>query len=551
MAAWLEHKVEMFGLRAEKTLRDSSKRLQLTTGCAQRCVQFLFSSSLFLSYLTYLSFQFRAYTIQIPLPNVPTFVVALVASYNEESADDILAQHDTFLDLCDQAEIKVLSIGSDGAASELSAQEKLNKMGKRFLTYSKPELDVHVTVPLFGNPPRPVVTVQDPKHARKTSANQLLSGARLLSMGFYHISIQNLALILESGTSPLVHKDVFDSDKQDDGRAYRITSYQTLEALLATEGCIGLSIYLFVVGEMTDAWLNQHISHSERLRMAFTAMFFLRQWEKYLGNREKETKRLMNLNTNFISHQSAKIFGTLANSLLALIIAHREYYPNFPLMPWKHGTEPCEHIFGWIRVISPTFTVLDAGQIMPKIYAVVKSVMSGRVDLKPSEHMHAGYQFAFATEAKNIPINHLACFSTDQEIGWDLTVANQRAKSLAEFTGMGYSNESLGDVLNCLEHSLDDVLGDLSLLQNSLTAASVTDVFFIDISTSLSKEYVVRYDPELNGVNEDAAIENAAVLTGQQHGMDRWLEAVPDEMETELMQNSAMSISCLLNAQGK
>ena len=28
-----------------------------------------------------------------------------------------------------------------------------------------------------------------------------------------------------------------------------------------------------------------------------------------------------------------------------LIIVHREYYPNYPLFLWEHGTEALEHIF--------------------------------------------------------------------------------------------------------------------------------------------------------------------------------------------------------------
>lgn len=68
--------------------------------------------------------------------------------------------------------INVLSIGANGAANELAAQVKLNQMSTQFLKYSDKTLDVHIKVPLFGNPPGPIVTLQDPKHARKTGANQ-------------------------------------------------------------------------------------------------------------------------------------------------------------------------------------------------------------------------------------------------------------------------------------------------------------------------------------------------------------------------------------------
>lgn len=96
-----------------------------------------------------------------------------------------------------------------------------------------------------------------------------------------------------------------------------------------------------------------------------------------------------------------------------------------------------------MRMISPTFTVLDAQHMMPKIYAVVKSVTSGRVDLKPSEHVHSGYQHSFASEAESDSLEILTYFPTDEEIGQDLTIANQRAGTLVAFAGM----DNLGDSL--------------------------------------------------------------------------------------------------------
>ncbi|EGF99269.1 uncharacterized protein MELLADRAFT_94758 [Melampsora larici-populina 98AG31] len=270
----------------------------------------------------------RAYTLQVPLPNIPTFVVALIASCDKETSNDIVESHLKFLELSQEAGINILSVGADGAPTELCAQNALTDTASQFISYSNSRYDVHVKVPLIGHPPRPVVMVQDPKHARKTGANQLSSGACLLVM----------------------------------------------------------------VGEMCDAWLNRWIGHRERIRSAWTADFFFRHWKNYLLKQQAEPHKLMSFAHNCISPQSFKIFSTLATSLLQLVIAHREFYPTIPLLPWKHGSEPCEHVFGWMCVISPRFTVLDARMMMPKIHAIVKNIMSGRMKIPSSEHMHSGYQ---------------------------------------------------------------------------------------------------------------------------------------------------------------
>lgn len=128
---------------------------------------------------------------------------------------------------------------------------------------------------------------------------------------------------------------------------------RTVTTTLSKPDCSGLTVYLFIIGELCDAWLNKSIGHRERIRAVWTAGFFLRFWKAQLLKRQTETNGLMSFHLNGISHQSFKIFSTLAESLLALIISHREYYSEFPFCPWKHGTEACEHIFGWMRVISP------------------------------------------------------------------------------------------------------------------------------------------------------------------------------------------------------
>lgn len=485
------------------------------------------------------------------MPNVPTFVVALIASCDKETSEDILDNHVKFLKLSQEAGINILSVGADGAPTELSAQITLAETATQYLSYSNDTYNVHVKVPLIGHPPRPVVMVQDPKHARKTGANQLGSGARLLIIGRYHISIQHIASILQSGRSPLLHKDVFDCDKQDDGRSFRTLNSQTLAVSLGDDDMTGLSIYLFVIGEMCDSWLNRWIGHRERLRSAWTAEFFFGQWKRYLLKRQAESHKLMSFTQNCISPQSFKIFSTLASSLLQLIMAHREFYPTTPLLPWKHGSEPCEHIFGWMRVISPRFTVLDARLMMPKIHAIVKNIMSGRMKIPPSEHMHSGYQYAFSNEPENDDLRFLAEFPNDQEIAEDLAIAHERANQLSLVSGMG----SLACLINDLPVPPLDTLAEQSPENLSGTfevgilmfKTFFLFIFILDISVCATQHYDIEYGYTVATCPEKQALESAAHLTKEQNSIDLFLETLPENYESECLENAAMSISNLLN----
>jgi hypothetical protein len=169
-------------------------------------------------------------------------------------------------------------------------------------------------------------------------------------------------------------------------------NWESREASLKSPDHTGLAIYLFLFGKITDAWLCPAMNHLNRIRSAWTCIFFLRIWHLSIN---AESSPLASIDQNGISRQSYEIFHFLGNSLIGLMLAHREFHPNVPFLPWKHGTEACEHIFGWMRVIMPNFTVLDARQMLPKVFAVVKNVMSGRLKVPHSEHLRSGEDLRF------------------------------------------------------------------------------------------------------------------------------------------------------------
>ncbi|PLW13713.1 hypothetical protein PCANC_21753 [Puccinia coronata f. sp. avenae] len=189
---------------------------------------------------------------KVPLPKIPSFVVALVASYNKETAKDIASSHISVIDYCSKAGMLILSIGSNGAATEIAALRLIQSSANQYIHHKKLDAGVLVEVPLMGQSPHPVVSVQDPKHACKTAANQMLSGARLLSFGKFHLNISHLVILL-GDKSPLSSRDVLNCDKQDNSRAYQTMNWETLEASLRCPEHTGLTIYLYLFGELTDA----------------------------------------------------------------------------------------------------------------------------------------------------------------------------------------------------------------------------------------------------------------------------------------------------------
>ena len=108
----------------------------------------------------------------------------MIPNNGSDKASAIADFHQKLLiHIAPQLNLHILSIGSDGALVEFQAQtmiqsmatsERLQMIDTRFeVTFSCPIL------PSIG----PVVRVQDPKHAKKTCRNVIMSGARVLSLG--------------------------------------------------------------------------------------------------------------------------------------------------------------------------------------------------------------------------------------------------------------------------------------------------------------------------------------------------------------------------------
>ncbi|CAI2183341.1 12860_t:CDS:10 [Funneliformis geosporum] len=112
----------------------------------------------------------------------------------------------------------------------------------------------------------------------------------------------------------------------DDGAAFRVFHSRLLGMCqdngVIDPGKLGLFVYLFVLGELFDAYLNYEISHKTRIIMVMRAYFFLNFWKSYI---EKASKKLQ-------------------KSVL-LIISYHDYYEDYLLLPWEHETEALEYVF--------------------------------------------------------------------------------------------------------------------------------------------------------------------------------------------------------------
>ena len=124
--------------------------------------------------------------------------------------------------------------------------------------------------------------------------------------------------------------------------------------------------------------------------MAMTSFFFLRFWRQHILNLSETYPDFISLKKNFLADQSYSILMSLAESMILLIKAHREYYPSVPLLPWMHGSEAVEHFFGIARQINSDFTYAELIHLIPKIVQCSKALRNNNLIYKNEKPVYEG-----------------------------------------------------------------------------------------------------------------------------------------------------------------
>ncbi|KAI0027281.1 hypothetical protein K488DRAFT_62043 [Vararia minispora EC-137] len=356
----------------------------------------------------------RVWVLSIPMPKIPPILLAAVARSPTDTAEVLAELHFSIIEHLHHVNIHPVSVSTDGTESERKLQRLIEACAHSILPIcvanNKPSCILCLDIPCLYK--MPFIRTQDSKHGQKTMRNQLLSGSRALALGNYPIYPSMLCDFADHPRGPLFARDVHRVDKQDDRAAARLFSANALDFHLQWhEDQPALSIYIFVLGELVDAWQNRKIRHITRACMALRARFVLMAW---FAHTEKHPHHQTSI--QFISRESFDIFLTLCDSLLQLIIVYRQVYPTHPLLPWLHLTEVCEHIFGMLRQLKTDFTYADLLYLEPKLQALL---MGAYRDFSPQAAANAigeGYYHTYFDLA-GLDIASLMIWPSDAELG--------------------------------------------------------------------------------------------------------------------------------------
>lgn len=378
----------------------------------------------------------RCWLLTVPLPKIPPILLAAEARGGTDSADDLKTMHDKVMAFLAVHDIHPTSAASDGTETERALQDLIGRSAPSSQSYTIPNTFfgptaiVTLTIPLVDSQ-HPIVLVQDSKHALKTARNQLLTGARILTMGNDYLNYQQLHGAGVHPDGPLFKRDVERVDRQDDSAAARTFSPAMIDFNTRVfPQHRALNIYLFVLGELVDAWQNRRISHLDRAKMALRARFFLMAWRSHIVAHPDHSTE-----TQFISRESFDIFITLCDSLLSLIIVYRNHFPTYPLLLWLHSTEPDEHLFGTLRKIKPDFTFADLLAVAHKLFILISGAFKNLTAEQKAQQTASGYHHTYF-KVEDIDLRELARYPTDAELAIISDTAAHETSELCSYVGI-------------------------------------------------------------------------------------------------------------------
>ncbi|KAF0431535.1 hypothetical protein F8M41_005384 [Gigaspora margarita] len=189
------------------------------------------------------------------------------------------------------------------------------------------------------------------------------------------------------------------------------------------------------MGELIDSYLNRDIAPIERIRIAITAYFFLHLWKFHIETLATKYSDFVSVRTNFLSHQSFAIFTSLAESIVLLVKAHREFYPQIPLLPWFHGSEACEHFFGFVHQINTDFDFADLIQMIPKICQYNKALRDQKLNFDKEKSVKQD-NLILIGQFDDLILEKLRLWPTDKQIIQTIHHSHHLACELTESLGM-------------------------------------------------------------------------------------------------------------------
>ncbi|KAG8715663.1 hypothetical protein FRC08_010298 [Ceratobasidium sp. 394] len=421
-------------------------------------------------------------------------------------AEDLLVSHNRLMNGLLDASVCVVSYATDGSKTERKVSSRFlegtDNTETTLIPHPRPGFPpIKIVLYHFGPRSTPIVTIQDVKHAMKTTRNSIYSSTRSMILGNCVIHYLQVLVLSVERHSPLYQRDVCKVDRQDDRAATRLFSSAFLRhiarissehstgipfkaapldivsrdlpppSVVLKHSLHGLLVLLYVLGEAFDAFQSCSLDIPERIHMVLRLFFFLEIWKsslKTLGYSETE---------HFVTQDLYQILLNLVHSYMSLVLIYRDKldHPNYPLCAWLHSTEGAEHTFAQVRKAKSDFDFSDFITMVPKLDIMSSAALSTGNDETDSKARASGYSHTLYSKL-GINIAAMSNFPFDSIINRAAKTAYKEAEALFSRCGIAVTEELFPPPASTASGAADTASED------DYTAPPIHDWFGGDVS---------------------------------------------------------------------
>ena len=144
----------------------------------------------------------------------------------------------------------------------------------------------------------------------------------------------------------------------------------------------------------------------------------------------------------------------------------------YPLLPWLHSSETCEHVFGECRKLIKDFTFLDFLYMIPRLHILTRAVVKLNHTSDPKV-CASGYAHTYF-DMEDINLATLSIFPPDEDIETAAKEAWEEADGL--FNALGVSPTDFMGANTTPPNSAPhhtDLVGDLSEDEDECTEVEI------------------------------------------------------------------------------
>lgn len=289
-------------------------------------------------------------------PVVPSFVLFVLGTDSKYTYKEIMQRWSHIEKGLDERNITIISHGSDGAGPFLKAM--IQKCGLfKFSQNSTVPVDwTFYVMPQFAVNS---LCSQDTIHLLAKLKTRLITPSNLLSLGTETACRGHLTELLNSfpkSRHGLSERAIDSRDKQNYGSIELLLKPcvdECLSELPDSHKANGTRIYLNLMRDVRDAFLDKSIDPLCRLFKMWKTVFFLRIWRCWLKINEcREDAFFITTNAYLCAELNAHMLLNLVFNVV------KEIFPPEALRIWCSGSQACEQLFRMLRAMTPTFSTI-------------------------------------------------------------------------------------------------------------------------------------------------------------------------------------------------